>query len=272
MVICSNCGIEVGESAFCPNCGSEIVEETSKHICPSCDAEVGDSKFCPNCGTKVMDENPKTFCPNCGSDVGNSAFCSNCGTKIQIGSNSSQHSKSGDEQAGENDFVDNLIGFDDKISGKMGKLLGKSKSMDLIFDKTASIGYKRISKSVINDADRKYYEKIEPVFLEVYDSVDDDYVKAILMYERSIMASSGSVVGAVAAQVYAPTKDMNHDDAVMFYQNMVNKIVSEINEEIRKGTFDEEEFYKKKVKENTINNTSFLGISKSVKLFRKNKK
>ena len=53
---------------------------------------------------------------------------------------------------------------------------------------------------------------------------------------------------------------------------MVNKIVSEINEEIQKGTFDEEEFYKKKVKENAINNTSFLGISKSVKLFKKNRK
>ena len=86
------------------------------------------------------------------------------------------------------------------------------------------------------------------------------------------MSGSGSIAGAIASQVYTPTKDMAHDEAIMFYRNMVNKIISEINEEIRNGTFDEEEFYKKKVKENTINNTSFFGISKSVKAFKKNKK
>ena len=272
MVVCSNCGVEVGESSFCPNCGSKIVKETPKHVCPACGADVGSSNFCPNCGSKVLNENPKLVCPNCGFDVGDSAFCPKCGTKIQIKSNLPQYSKSDDVQADENDFVDDLIEFDDKISGKMGKLLGKSKSMDLILDKTASMGYKRISKSVNNNSDRKYYEKIEPVFLEVYDSIDDDYIKAIFMYERSIMSGSGSIAGAVAAQVYTPTKDMDHDEAVKFYRDMVNKIVSEINEEIQKGTFDEEEFYKKKVKENTINNTSFLGISKSVKLFKKNRK
>ena len=32
MVVCSNCGVEVGESTFCPNCGSKIVEETSEHF------------------------------------------------------------------------------------------------------------------------------------------------------------------------------------------------------------------------------------------------
>ena len=270
MVVCSNCGVEVGESAFCPNCGSKIVEETSEHFCPECGANVGDSKFCPKCGTKVSDQNHKSFCPACGTDVGDSKFCPKCGTKIQIESNSQQYSES-HKQAAENDFVDDVIDFDDKISGKMGKLFGKSKAMNMIWDKSASIGYKNISKSD-NASTRKYYEKIEPVFLEVYDSIDDDYVKAIFMYERSIMAGSGSIAGAVAAQVYTPTKDMPHDEAVMFYRNMVNRIVSEINEEIRKGTFDEEEFYKRKVKENAINNASFLGISKSVKLFKKNRK
>lgn len=241
-------------------------------ICSNCGVEVGDSAFCPNCGSKVEIDSSESICPTCGNDVGGDAFCSKCGTKIQTNSSISIYSKTNDNPTDENDWVDDLISLDDKISGKMGKLFSKSKSMDFILDKTASIGYKNISKSSNNGADRKYYEKIEPVFLEVYDSIDNEYVKAIFMYERSIMASSGSIVGAIASQVYTPTKDMNHDEALMFYRNMVNKIVSEINEEIQNGTFDEEEFYKKKVKENTINNTSFFGISKSVKAFKKNKK
>ena len=272
MVICSNCGVEVGDSAFCPNCGSKVEIDSSESICPTCGNDVGDGAFCPKCGTKVVGENQKAICPTCGNDVGDDAFCSKCGTKIQKDSSISLYSKSNDNPTDENDWIDDLISLDDKISGKMGKLFSKSKSMDFIFDKTASIGYKNISKSVDNGADRKYYEKIEPVFLEVYDSIDNDYVKAIFMYERSIMAGSGSIAGAIASQVYTPTKDMDHDEAVMFYRNMVNKIISEINEEIQNGTFDEEEFYKKKVKENAINNTSFFGISKSVKAFKKNKK
>ena len=272
MVICSNCGVEAGDSAFCPNCGSKIEIGSSKSICPTCGNDVGEGAFCPKCGTKVGGENKKSICPTCGNDVGGDAFCSKCGTKIQTDSSVSIYSKSNDNSIDKNDWVDDLISLDDKISGRMGKLFAKSKSMDFILDKTASIGYKNISKSSNNGADRKYYEKIEPVFLEVYDSIDNDYVKAIFMYERSIMAGSGSVVGAIASQVYTPTKDMAHDEAVLFYRKMVNKIVSEINEEIQRGTFDEEEFYKKKVKENTINNTSFFGISKSVKAFKKSKK
>ena len=62
---------------------------------------------------------------------------------------------------------------------------------------------------------------------------------------------------------------MPHDKAVMFYQNMVNRIVSEINQEKQNGTFDEETFYKNKTKQATLDNISVLGIFKSVKAFKK---
>ena len=142
--------------------------------------------------------------------------------------------------------------------------------MDKVLDKTASFRYNNMSKLTSANMDRKYYEKIEPVFLEVYDSLDDEFVKEILLFERNMMMGS-SVIGIAASQVYTPTKDMAHDDAVKFYQKRVNEIVMEINKEKRNGTFDEEEFYKRKIKESTMDNVSFLGISKSVKAFRRNK-
>ena len=92
------------------------------------------------------------------------------------------------------------------------------------------------------------------------------------MLERIAMATTSSAVGIVASQIYTPTKDMPHDKAVMFYQNMVNRIVSEINQEKQDGTFDEETFYKNKTKQATLDNISVLGISKSVKAFKKNRK
>ena len=297
MVNCDNCGFEVGDSAFCPNCGTKVEQKILSSPCPNCGFEVGDSAFCPNCGTKIGKEISKSFCPNCGFDVGDGAFCSNCGTKIErepvkslcpncgfdvgggafcpkCGTNingEKQESPSRvNNQSNENDILDDVIDFDDKISSKIEGLFSKSKSMDKVLDKTASFRYNHISKASNNNMDRKYYEKIEPVFLEVYDSVDDEFVKDILLFERSMMMN-GSVIGMATSQVYTPTKDMAHDDAVKFYQKRVNEIMMEINKEKRNGTFDEEEFYKKKIKESTRDNVSVLGISKSFKAFRKNK-
>ena len=65
---------------------------------------------------------------------------------------------------------------------------------------------------------------------------------------------------------------MSHDEAVMFYQDMVNKIVSEVNQEKQKGNFDEETYYNNKVKEVSIDNMSILGISKSMKSYNENRK
>lgn len=244
MVNCSNCGFDAGESNFCPNCGSKIIIDKSNSFCPTCGADVDGSIFCPNCGTKIQSPNKKAS------------------------SGSSQNEKN----ANKKDFIENVADLDDKLSRKVEGLFSKSKSMNKVLDKTASYRYKNMSKSANNSMDRKYYEKIEPVFLEVLDSIDDVYVKDILLYQRSIMGSGGNVVGLVAAQVYTPTKDMSYEEGKVFYQNMANDIIREINEEKQRGTFDEEEFYKKKIKQNTLNNVSVLGIPKSIKSFKNNQK
>ena len=86
------------------------------------------------------------------------------------------------------------------------------------------------------------------------------------------MATTSSVVGIAASHFFIPTKNMSHDEAVMFYQDMVNKIVSEVNQEKQKGNFDEETYYNNKVKEVSIDNMSILGISKSMKSYNENRK
>lgn len=293
MVNCSNCGFDAGESKFCPNCGTEVVEERSTTICSNCGFDVGESKFCPNCGTKVeIEEEVNSICPNCGADVGESKFCPECGTKIEKEISKSFCPKCGEElndsakfcpncgfsksqensqsQNASKSTLDKAIDVDDKVSKRMSKLMGRSKIMDKTLDVAASASYRR-SKG-LSSTDIKYYEKIEPLFIEALETIDDEFVKSILIYERSMASSSGGVVGVVAAQVYTPTKDMAHDEAIMFYQEWANDIKREINKEKQNGTFNEEEFYKKRVKKATLDNTSFLGISKSVKQWNENKK
>lgn len=59
MVICQNCGKEVGDVKFCGNCGTEIAvkkEENNKT-----------EKFCGNCGAEIKDD--IKFCPKCGEGI-----------------------------------------------------------------------------------------------------------------------------------------------------------------------------------------------------------
>ena len=244
MVKCANCGSEVGESIFCPNCGSKmpkpepVCEETNtKNYCPNCGSEVGDSNFCPDCGSKIVKSEIATTTNN----------------------NSSHREK---------DIYDNIINIDEKISGKLGGLFKKNKTLNKVLDKTTSFQSFRYKLY----QNRENLENTEPVFIEVYDSIDDSFIKDLLMLERSAMATTSSVVGIAASHFFIPTKNMSHDEAVMFYQDIVNKIVSEVNQEKQKGNFDEETYYNNKVKELSINNMSILGISKSMKSYNENRK
>lgn len=116
----------------------------------------------------------------------------------------------------------------------MDNVLEKSKVMGAFYDILGSKQYNNISKTLDNSTDRKYFEKTEPVFLEVYDSIDDAFVKSILFYERSMMGGSSSVVSIIVSQYYTPTR-MSHSEAVKFYQDMANDIISEINQDKQNG-------------------------------------
>ena len=273
MVICSNCGFDAGDSKFCPNCGSEIIVEDPDAFCPNCGSDVSDSKFCPNCGTKIENETPKSFCSNCGQEVGDSAFCPNCGTRVGgenqenvcpgCGQPLNDSSKFcpycgwGGPQSNSDSTLDKIIDVEEKFASKFGKMLGKSKTMNVLIDKTASF-----RKTEMDDTTRKLFESTEPVFLEVYDSIDDSYLASIFLLERLKHDNQGGgVIGIVATKVATPTKGMSHDEAIRYYINIVNRLNMEINSEKQNGTFDGEEFYKRKVKENTVESmSSFTGL------------
>ena len=288
MVNCSNCGFEVGESKFCPNCGTRVVDSSSVVLCSNCGFEVGESKFCPNCGVKVRESVQNIVCSKCGEDAEpGDVFCNKCGTKLEInqeehicpncGKVLSESSKFcpycgyNEENNQENTFVDNAIEVDDKISEGYAKGVSKSRLLNKVRDKTAPTILKG-AKRGFNNTDRKYWQKTEPVFLEVYDSIDDEFIRAIFWLERNKLGGVGSsALGLAVAAVLTPTKDMSHEEGLQFYRNMLNKVTQEVNRERQKGNFDEVEFFKIKYAESTISNSSF-GIPRAIKSWRKNKK
>ena len=223
--------------------------------CLNCGADVGDSKFCPNCGTKIEQEVPKSFCPNCGADVGDSKFCPNCGTKVgadNVGG------------ADQGDLVDTLVGKSDNLSGRLANRLKKSKSVDKIFDKTSSKAYDLQKKTLDNSANRAYWEKIDPNFFVVYDSIEDEDLQLLFWLERYNLGSS---------VVVSPTMGLSDEEAVKFYEDLLNELKKEINQEKANGTFDMDEFHRKKMKESTIENVSSIGVPKVLRSMHKlNKK
>lgn len=287
-VICSNCGEEVDDGAFCSNCGTKIVIENQPRLCPKCNTDVEDANFCPECGTKIEKTNQQSFCPKCGENVGDATFCPKCGTKIGVEITEKYCSNCGkvlsdsskfcpycgysEENNQENSWVDEVIEADDEITGIVTKGLFKSRLINKVHDKTASTNLKGAKRGFSN-TERKYWQKTEPVFLEVYDSINDEFIRAIFWLERNKLGGvGGSALGLAAAAVLTPTKDMSHKEGLQFYRNMLNKVTQEVNRERQKGNFDEVEFFKIKFRESTNANHTSLGVPKAIKTWRKNKK
>lgn len=270
MVNCSSCGFDVGDSKFCPNCGSKIIIEQPKTLCPNCGEDVGESNFCPHCGTKMDKEPLNSVCPNCGEDVGDGAFCTNCGTKvdnnslesvclscgktIEVSSNFCPYC--GWSETGENDDLTDV-----KIENTNNNFSNGSENKigDKLWGKLGSAGYKLHKKNVNSSSNRKLFEKTEPVFLEVFDSIEDDFVKAILLLEREKRNSldGWGIIGALATLKNTPTNGMSHDEAIKFYLDILSNIENEIRYEKNRGTFNEEEFYQRKAKEASRSKLSF---------------
>ena len=62
------------------------------------------------------------------------------------------------------------------------------------------------------------------------------------------------------------------EEAIKFYENLLNKLIDEINQEKQNGTFDIEEFHRRKMKESTVENISSVGVPKVFRTMHKLKK
>lgn len=227
-------------------------------ICSNCGFDAGESNFCPNCGSKMEKEPPKSFCPNCGAEVSGSKFCPNCGT--QIGGKNPEDSKS--NQNGD-DFADKIINTSDNLSGRLSNRLKKSKSVDAIFEKTSSKAFDIQKKNINSSVNQAYWENIDPNFFVVYDRIEDEDLQVLFWIERYNLGS-GVIV--------SPTMGLSDEEAVKFYEKLLQDLIDEINQEKQNGTFDIEEFHRRKMKDSTVDNISSVGIPKVFRSMHKIKK
>ena len=192
------------------------------------------------------------YCTNCGNKLdGDEIFCTNCGFKIIEDNISNPNNDDYENNQNYNvnqennnpGIIDKTIEFDNNHPSIVGGLLGKSKLMGKFHDTMGGIQYEN-TKNGMKSGDRKYFSKIEPVFIEVYDSIDDNLVKALMLAKRSRMGAGGSPLAVIASQVYTPTKSLSHNDAIKYYQNMANSFAVEIDNERKKGNFDEKNSFK----------------------------
>ena len=197
-------------------------------------------------------------CSTCGYEAEESYFCPNCGSKITKVENNENIDNDINVDAEDNESKADDNSKNDKKSsggGFIANKLKKSSSVDKFFDKVSSVSRNNID----NSANRKLFEKTEPAFLEVFDSVEDDFIKSILILEREKLntVDGWGIIGAVATTMNTPTRGMEYEEAVQFYFDILDNIKSEIAKEKQEGIFDEEKFYKKKLKESSLSKISF---------------
>ena len=198
------------------------------NVCSSCGFEVDEKfKFCPMCGSKITSDDETTqekykFCPKCGIKIKeDTQICPNCG-----------------------------INFNGKFRKIANKYYNK-KSIDKIMDWRASNAWKVNNKLTKYNQNKKLWWYNDPPFQFVYDSIVGDFLKKIFVLERLKVCVGGSdILGNL--KFIPPTEKMSFDEGVKFYEQLLEKTMSEMNEEKQKENIDEEEYYKKKFKESRI--------------------
>ena len=180
------------------------------------------------CGSKMTSDDESAqekykFCPKCGIKISaDTQICPNCGI--------------------------NFNGIFKKIANKYFN----NRSIDKIIDWEASTSWKINKDFTSNKLIKKGWEHDDPAFLVVYDSIVGDYLKKLFILERSKVCVGGSTDILVNVKFIPPTEKMSFDDAVKFYEELLEKTILELNEAKQKENFDEEEYFKKKYKESRI--------------------
>lgn len=193
------------------------------------------------------------YCSNCGNKLdAYDIFCTNCGFKIikddifTPNNDTYENNRNYDvkqESASKNDASDNK--HSGGIRGLFNKIMEKDKEIQR---EGAIIDYENMKKGMVS-GDRRFFNKIEPEFVEVYDSIDDTLVKTLLYKKRIIMLRSANSFSTMVSLHQTPTKALPHDKAIKYYEDMANMFAIEIYNERKKGDFDEEEFWIRKTDE-----------------------
>ena len=62
--------------------------------------------------------------------------------------------------------------------------------------------------------------------------------------------------------------DLSHEEAIVFYENILNKVKQDLEKEKQNPNFDEREYFKKKVKEQTVEGIANYGIERRYRWFK----
>ena len=62
---------------------------------------------------------------------------------------------------------------------------------------------------------------------------------------------------------------LSADEAIKFYEDLLKDLKEEINQEKANGTFDIDEFHRRKMKDSTIENVSSIGVPKVLRSIHK---
>lgn len=189
-------------------------------------------------------------CPYCGViNEGGSKFCEKCGFNLVEENITSPYEE----------YAPTYGRFTKKLERK----LENSKLLDKLIDKTTP----DVSKFSENDSkwdsiSRKYLKRVDPEFLEVYDSIDNPFIQILFSIERNKIAGGGTFYNTPFIFRSEHLRDLSHQEAITFYENILNKVKQDLDNEKQNPNFNEREYLKKKRKEYAVENTSNLGVSR----------
>ena len=193
------------------------------------------------------------ICPNCGEQNNeNNKFCRECGHELN------------DEN--QNNPYEEYNPAYGKVTRIIEKKLDNSKLVDKFIDVTTPHTPKiqeKLEKLGLHG--EKYLSSIEPEFLEVYNTVEDEFLKTLFLLERSKHAGGGTAGLAIVTTVSTPTTGLSYEESIKFYETMLKKVSEELELEKQKPNFNEMEYYKKKNKEFLVENLSNLGVPRHLR-------
>lgn len=209
------------------------------------------------------------FCANCGTEIGESNFCPNCGSKApEVEEIAPQVEETSQEEKTSNGKFDHITNKEKGwISSKISNKLEKSKTFDKFIDVLTHEKILETQKSnsaieseKLKQIEKKFLDNVEPGFREVYQSIDDEFLRVIFLLEREKLGAGVDTLSIVVSTIKTPTKGLSYEETVEFYNELLNKTRNELNLERQKPDFNERKYYKSKVKEAKIENLSFLGF------------
>ena len=194
-------------------------------------------------------------CPNCGEENReDSNFCRKCGYNL-INENQNEY----------NPYEEYNPAYG-KVTRIVERKLDNSKLVNKFIDITTPHNLNFQEKYEKWDSyNKKYFKSIEPECLEVYNTIEDDFIKSLFLLERAKHVGGGTVSLAVVTAVSPPTKHLSHDESIEFYKTMLRKVTEELDVEKQKPNFNERDYFKKKKKEFLVENVSNLGVPRHLR-------